>query len=155
MKKLITLLLALTMALSLCACGSNDSTSKNDDTVAEETIVSKEDLMAEIGEDEPVDMMTLQKAVLKNKVKAKQDYFDRPIAVSGKIRKIEEDYVCIMGGEVLLHAYIPTEDLVNLENGNDITVVGIISDIQDLDTVIPSGTVVMPHCIMDVAYLAD
>ena len=68
MKKVIALLLAVVLCFSLCACGSQS-----------EPELTKEEL---ISTDLKTDIMTLQGEVYSNRVKAMQDYGNKPIIVT-------------------------------------------------------------------------
>lgn len=165
MKKTITILLALVMVLSLAACGGGSQPTSTPAPAAtaeptpeptpeptEEPKATKEDLLAEA---EKADMVDLQNAVYDNKVKAKQDYCNTPIAVTGKAIKIEDNYVIICDSQVCLDAYLSIDDLVKIETQNTITVVGIISDITELEMEWGGSNFKSPHYIMDYGYLVD
>ena len=141
MKKIITLLLVVLLCFSLCACGK-EKTSTKEELISTATITT--------------DIMTLQSAVYNNKLKATEDYCNKPIIVSGEVLMVEDNYVVICDSQVCLDAYLPTEDLVKISSNDTITVVGIINDIQDLEMNFGAGMPFnSPHYIMDVGYLVD
>ena len=141
MKKIITLLLVVLLCFSLCACGKGKTLTK-EELISTATITT--------------DIMTLQSAVYNNKLKATEDYCNKPIIVSGEVLMVEDNYVVICDSQVCLDAYLPTEDLVKISSNDTITVVGIINDIQDLEMNFGAGMPFnSPHYIMDVGYLVD
>ena len=154
MKKVISLLLALVMCLSLCACGGDNDTPEATETPTEATEeqLSKEDLIANAI---TTDITTLQTAVYQNEVKAKQDYCGKPIIVSGKAIRVEDDHVEICDSQVSLDAYLSIDELVKISTQTNITVVGIISDIQDVESNWGGINYTFPHYIMEVAYLIE
>lgn len=149
MKKLIALLLAAVMSLSLVACGGGEGKQSE---ASEETAMTMEELLEDAIS---TDMSTLENAAYENKVKAKQDYCDKPIIVSGTALKVEDDHVIICDGQVCLDAYLTVDDLAEIETGSEIKVVGIISDIQDMDMKWAEMTLNSPHYIMETAYLTE
>ena len=138
MKKLLSVIMVLALCLSLGACSGGQP--------------GKEELLADAIK---TDMMTLQKAAVSNRLKAEQDYCNKPIMVSGKVNSIKEDYVRICDSQVSVRAYLSVDDMVKVESGETITVVGVISDIQDFDETIAGTTWSFASYIMDVAYLVE
>ncbi len=140
MKKVLALFITIILCFSLCACG-------------EDKKITKEELISTAIS---TDIMTLQNAVYENRLKAKEDYCNKPILVSGKAMLINEDHVTICESQICLDAYLPVEDLIKISSGDTITVVGIIRDIQDIEInlggAMPFNTA---HYIMDVGYLVD
>ena len=140
MKKTISLFLVLVLCLSLCACGSAESQLSKDDLISNAITTN---------------VSILQAAVYQNKAKAKQDYCNKPIIVSGKAILVEDDHVVICDSQVCLDAYLSIDDLVKIDTDSNITVVGIISDIQDLDISWGGTTFTFPHYIMESAFLVE
>ena len=141
MKKVIALLFAVVLCFSLCACGSQS-----------EPELTKEEL---ISTDLKTDIMTLQGEVYSNRVKAMQDYGNKPIIVTGKILLVEADHVVLCESQVCLEAYLSVEDLMKVKSGEIISVAGIIKEIKDVTLNWAEMPFTSPHCIMDVAYLVD
>ena len=140
MKKIITLFLTVLLCFSLCACGG------------EKTLTKEELISTAIS----TDIMTLQSAVYDNRLKAKEDYCNKPISISGNVMMVEEDHIVICESQVCLDAYLSTEDIIKISSGDTVTIVGIISDIQDMEIklggVMPFNS---PHYIMEAGYLVD
>ena len=141
MKKVFALLLAIVLCFSLCACGGQS-----------EPELTKEEL---ISTDLKTDIMTLQGEVYSNKVKAMQDYGNKPIIISGKVLTVETDHVVLCESQVCLDAYLSVEDLMKVESGEIISVAGIIKEIKEVTLNWADMPFSSPHCIMDVAYLVD
>lgn len=143
MKKIIALLLASLLCFSICACGGD------------EKLTEEELLKTAVS----TDIQTLQTAAYENKLKAKEDYCNKSIIISGTVLSVEEDYVVLHdSSKVFLDAYLSVDDLTSISSGDRITVVGIISDIQDKEVsfggfIEPSFT--SPHYIMNLGYLVQ
>ena len=142
MKRTIAFILAFVMCLSLCACGNSNDTS--------ESQLSKEELIANAI---TVDTYTLQNAFYENGVKAKQDYCNKPIIVSGTAIRVEDNYVIMCDSQVCVYVYLSVDDLVKIKTQTNISVVGIISDIQDREREWGGITFTEPSYIMEYAYL--
>ena len=162
MKKTLSLILALVLCLSLCACGGGNDTPKTTEALTEApTEAPTEATEAQLSKEELItnaittDIFTLQSAVYQNKVKAKQDYCNKPIVVTGKAIKVEDDYVVMSEGQVSVYAFLSVDDLVKIKTQTNISVVGIISDIQDEDSNWGGMTFNFPTYIMDLAYLIE
>ena len=154
MKKALSLLLALVMCLSLCACGGGNDTPKTTEapTEATEAQLSKEELIANAIK---TDVMTLQSAAGANRLKAKQDYCNKPIIVTGKAISVNEEYVRICDSQASVYAYLAVDELMEVTTGKNITVVGIISDLKDVEETIAGTVWKWPVYVMDVAYLIE
>lgn len=158
MKKILPLILAAALMLSLTACGGdNGGTNTNSgDNISEsntgESVPTKESLLEEAGE--PVSIWDLQNELYENEARARQNYLDKSIIVYGEILEIESDHL-IIGNEVMLDAYLSTDELTQVNSGDTVYVVGIISDIQDIEIDwggVPYST---PHYIMDIGFLTE
>ena len=115
MKKIIALFLAMLLSLTLCACGTKKAPTKEEMlSVAVETHASGIELDS-----------------FKNIASAKQKYCNKTLLLSGMVRKIKEDYIEISASyapNYMVDVYLPLEELVNLEEGQYITVVGTTTD---------------------------
>lgn len=152
MKKLILIVLSLAMLLSLCACGGGTDTPKNDDTTP---AMTKDEMLEQA---EEVNASQLNNDCFDNLAKAKQTYSDKVIITKAYVYMVNEDHVVLgcstsSGAQVCIAAYMPVDDLVQIESSSVITVVGLVSDIEDRDFDWGGMTVNYPHYIMDTAYL--
>lgn len=179
MKKPLLIVLTLAMLLSLCACGgSNDTTAKNDTASAntntsveiepQNTKVSKEDLLSEaipLTEEEADKIF--ENAAYANSLVSNTYTF------TGKVFDIKIDYLDVMlsliseetgkahtygHSGLSLHLYLPTEELINIELGDDIlSFVGRISAVEATnETDITSGLVIPgTTIIMEDAYIVE
>ena len=202
MKKLIALLLAAVMCLSLVACGKSEAAKTMDemiegignvtleseeaiaaaekmyealteeqkseldnyallvaaraelDKLIEESIPTKEEMLAIAEEYSSSD---IQNDSIENIVKAKQKYCNKTLLLSGMVRNIEEDHIelaPIYSSNYIIDVYLSIDDLVLLEQGQSITVVGTTTDeiIDDSESV-AEYTFDYSHYQMPVAYL--
>ena len=102
MKKLIALLLAVVLCLSLAACGSNKSNdqmgttgsmeSVSGETTAAATAKSLDELLAE---SEEIKGYQLNNDYAANPAKAVQDYCNKTLNITGMITELCEDYVVL------------------------------------------------------------
>ena len=162
MKKTVSLILALVMCLSLCACGGGNDTPETTEatgvtnvteaTNATNAQLSKEGLIANAIK---TDVMTLQSAAGANRLKAKQDYCDKPIIVTGKAISVNEEYVRICDSQASVYAYLSVDELMEVTTGKNITVVGIISELKDVEETIAGTVWKWPVYVMDIAYLIE
>ena len=133
MKKLIALFLEAIMCLSLIACGGgNDAPEATDaptETPApEEVKMTKEEMLA-IAEEYTAG--NIQNDSIENIARAKMKYCNKTILLSGTVRSIQEDYIELSasyGANYMIDVYLPLEELVLLEQGQYITVVGTTTD---------------------------
>ena len=153
MKKMVALLLAAVMCLSLAACGSNEHTDvpQENETQAQAT---KDELLAQAKE---VDANDINNACYENLVKAKSDYCNQTLQLTGMIKTFVDNYVELTGvnaAKYLVDVYLPEEELLKLKSGQSIVVVGQTTDEIKKETVNIAG---MPwdtnHLQMPVAYL--
>lgn len=93
---------------------------------------------------------------LSNSAKARQTYCGKPILLKAKVWIVEENHAIFecASGSVYLDAYLPSESLAQLESEKWYSIVGIVSDIQDISTNWGGVTVTYPHYIMDTAFMA-
>lgn len=115
MKKTISLLLALVLCLSLCACGG--STTEDDAMTVDDMLAVAEEADAiQINDD------------YDNQAKAKQLYCGKILKITGKVEEIHEDYILLGGAKKeycpAVWVYLSTDDIVLLEEGQQITIVG-------------------------------
>ncbi|MBR4858980.1 MAG: hypothetical protein IKU08_07325 [Clostridia bacterium] len=140
MKKFLSFILIVAMCLSLVACGSKTLTKEEMIAVAEEFSASD-----------------IQNDSIQNIVSAKQKYCNKTILLSGTVRSIQEDYIELSasyGSNYIIDVYLSLEELVLLEQGQYITVVGTTTDeIIDSSESVAEYTFDYSHYQMPVAYL--
>ena len=85
MKKAVSLILALMLLLSLCACGAEGGSDTSQ--------MSKEDMLSSA---ESVDMKDFTDAVDNNIVSAKQLYCGKILEVTGVVGEIKEDHIALV-----------------------------------------------------------
>ena len=122
-KKIITIVLLLTMCLSLTACGSGGNT--------------KDELLSAA---EELDIAILSEEVNTNFARAEQNYIGKSVILSGYVSGINSDY-CTLECSIpkdefttqtaYISAYLSHDELTQLEKGNRISVVGKISEITN------------------------
>lgn len=144
MKKFLTLFLASLMCLSCVACGGSSKGSK----------ASKDDLLAVAEECSATD---IQNDSIENIVRAKQSYCNKTLLLGGTVRTINEDHIelsAMYSANYIIDVYLPEEELVLLESGQYITVVGTTTDeiIEDSENV-AEYTFDYSHYQMPEAYL--
>lgn len=115
MKKMVALLLAAVMCLSLAACGSNEHTDvpQENETQAQAT---KDELLAQAKE---VDANDINNACYENLVKAKSDYCNQTLQLTGMIKTFGDNYVELTGvnaAKYLVDVYLPEEELLKLKS---------------------------------------
>lgn len=146
MKKALSLILALVLCLSLCACGGDgNKTTKPEstapETTAPETTLTKEEMIASA---EKTNSAKITSDTSENLVKAKQLYCDRVLEVTGFVLSIEEDHIKVGAdryvGTTVIDVYLPVDDLVLLSNKQVVTVVGKTAETINERTKTVSGT---------------
>lgn len=129
MKKTLSLILAAALAISLAACGggsggSSTSGSGNRDAASTDTSsggMTKEEMLEQAVERTAVDIAS---DTGENIARATQEYCGKTFLMKGRIGKINTDHITIETGTVRFKVYLPVDDIVNLENGQDVTIVG-------------------------------
>lgn len=149
MKKLLTILLVAVLALSLAACGGGSDT-------PEAATMTKDEMLKDATE---VTMSELYDSTYNNVLKAKEDYCDKVIQVTTAVVEIQDDHAVLSNtsilDEVVLDVYLPTEELMELQVNQRVTVIGISSDIEK-GTISWGGVSVNPnHFIMNQAYITQ
>ncbi len=149
MKKVISLILALVLCLSLCACGGN-GTSNN--------TMSKEDMLAAA---EVVTPSQITQDTNSNIAKAKQLYCGKVLEVTGRVASVKENYVEVgvdsKANGTVIDVYLPIEELVLLASGQKITIVGKTN--EEFNEITSSDVMgfewVKKHFVMPAAYLVE
>ena len=154
MKRLIALLLAAVLALSLAACGGGGDTTSDesgDTTGGESNSMTKEEML-EVAV--VADEVEIGNAIYENIVNAKQAYCGKVLEVSSIISAIDEDSISLGQVGSFLTVYLPEEDIANLQLQQSITVVGITNDDIQTDIQVINGTEFEQQClVMEQAYL--
>ena len=178
MKKLLALMLAAVMALSLVACGgggdntgdnNTPSTGNGDETSTNTPSDGGEDSISNIGTEltyeellENSTMMSgseLENATT-NKVKMQQ-FVGNNYIIPGKVWSVEENYCAIQpvfsggyewGNFLYLNVYLPVEVLAELTYGQEIAVVGTITETKSEDMAFEGTTLPVNTLIMKGAY---
>ena len=117
MKKVITILLAAALMLSMAACGNE---SQNSEMTREEMLeVAQEIKIFDVYED-----------YFENKAKGEETYLNNVYKISDYITSIESEYIEMSGFQI----YLERDVLVTLKTGQKITIVGEINNISQADT---------------------
>ena len=144
MKKILQLILAATLMLSLAACGGKGTTSNGSNTMSKEEMLE----VAEVAEE-----VEMYNALFENIVNAKQTYCGKILEVKAPVLTIEEDYIEV-GQTGALIVYLPEEDIINLKPLQWITVVGRTKDDIQTETQVMGGTEwERQYFVMEQAYL--
>ena len=144
MKKILQLILAATLMLSLAACGGKGTTSNGSNTMSKEEMLEA----AEVAEE-----VEMYNALFENIVNAKQTYCGKILEVKAPVLTIEEDYIEV-GQTGALIVYLPEEDIINLKPLQWITVVGRTKDDIQTETQVMGGTEwERQYFVMEQAYL--
>ena len=152
MKKLLALILAAALALSLVACGGGGA----EDT-PEETVMTKEE-MIEVAEDR-----TFADFSSGNKAQAASCVGDI-YKITGWVLRVETDYVTLSThtsdgsganalSSIYLHVYLPVDELAALEINDEITIVGEVTGTSEEESTIVYGITNKVVCLdMENAY---
>ena len=132
MKRTITsifaIMLALAMVMSLAACGGSGENSK--------TSMTKEEMLKIA---QPLSNQKLYEELSNNKAKAMSTYQGNTYSIWGIIKEINADSVDLIIGEdthyakdeYYIRAFLPNDELIQLNIDNGIQIVGTITDIQE------------------------
>lgn len=132
MKKLVLLVLSLAMVVSLCACGGSGETPNNDETtpsVEENTEAQKQTMDELLSTAIEIDGYTFFQEYNDNKVKHSSDYNEKSCLVEGNIYEIEADHIVVTDSNLKVNIYLPTEEIVELQKGQYVEIVGIVENI--------------------------
>ena len=142
MKKWIILILVFSMASTLVACGTKTDADKGDEPTSgaaltdtnqnvEPTtgeILTKEEMMAQAKE---VSALDINNDSIDNMVKAKYNYCNQVLMLEGLISSFGEDHIemsDVMSPQYIVDVYLPVEEMLDLEKGQSIVVVGMTTD---------------------------
>ena len=148
MKKAVSLILALMLLLSLCACGAEGGSDTSQ--------MSKEDMLSSA---ESVAMKDFTDAVDNNIVSAKQLYCGKVLEVTGIIGEIKEDHIALVYksySRKIIDVYLSTEELATLQPRQKIVVVGLTEDtVETVSTTVRGYDTEELHFPMKQAYLVQ
>ena len=133
MKKLLALILAAALALSLVACGGDSGAEDTNTPNSGNTTPTKEEMLESA---ETITITDIYKSVESNKVNANETYIGNIYIISGTVHKIENDYIELYESNISYNAtvkvYMSTNDIKELETNSSIEIVGEISVIDFL-----------------------
>lgn len=132
MKKILVLMLAAALALSLVACGgdsgagdNNTPSGGNRDTTSTDTPsggMTKEEMLEQATE---CDAAEIAGETANNVARATQTYCGKILSIKGTIGEISADHIQIDSNSIVrFKVYLPIDDIANLENGQLVTIVG-------------------------------
>lgn len=142
MKKALSLLLALVLCLSLCACGEvshseQDKSGSDQDTVANNTQLTKDEMIATA---EALDCTTILSDYESNPYNAKDKYTSKVFTIAGYIEEFFPTYVTIVPISTPHKSGLPSfkvyltlndDDIKKLSSKGVATFVGQVSDVTD------------------------
>lgn len=133
MKKALSLLLALVLCLSLCACGGNESTDIPADTNSTaDAVMTKEEMLENA---QNLNYFDFEKNVTENMVRAEEMYVGNIFKMAGFVTEINDNgcvLSCLNTSNYLsgyIHVPLTRKELMNLNVNERIVVVGEISEI--------------------------
>lgn len=159
MKKLLALMLAAVLALSLVACGGGGEAGDNNTPGGGDSTPTKEELLESATN---VTIGTIGKEIRDNKLKAEQTYVGNSFIIGGFVRRVESDH-CILSMQndagdfgTTIRAYLPTDSLVELKRGEWINIVGVIDSLE-AELLNTSFDIIAPaeYITMKTAYFID
>ena len=134
MKKLLALILAAALALSLVACGGGSGAGDTNTPSGGDTTPTKEEMLEGA---ETTTIADIYNSVEANKVNANETYMGNIYVISGSVHKIETNYIELYEACTTYNAtvkvYLNTDDIKQLEIRSSIEVVGEISAIDFLE----------------------
>lgn len=127
MKKILPLILAAALALSLAACG--DKTGENTNAIDNDSSINLESA-------QETTLDEIRETLVENEAKALDTYVGNIYTLSGFVRDITTEYCILQYEEVPqfeMQVYLPENELINIVKGELITVVGEISSFSEPD----------------------
>ena len=119
MKKTLSLLLALVMCLSLCACRGGKDTPETTEAT---------DLPADAIK---IDMDTFFKECSSNIVKVSNDYEGKTCIIEGFISEIEKDHIALYYGPYFhVNVFLPVEQIIELQSNQYVEFVGTLENLE-------------------------
>lgn len=119
----------LVMTVLLCMMVAGCESSKTEGSVeSTESTVSIDEMR---GRAKVVDANEINEQSLNNQVRAKSDYCNQTLLLTGEIKTFGSDYVEVVGfygATYIVDVYLPVEDMYDLETGQLIVVLGDTTD---------------------------
>lgn len=150
MKKIFAFLLTLIMMFSFIACSNGNSSSKS--------AMTKEEMISQATE------MTdeMWKKAAENSAYA-ESLVDKTFSFIGIVSEIETDYVTMfvdnnfssINGFLDLNVYLPSEQLLELEKGSKLSIVGNINEINNTEEIINGSKIDRAVLVMKQAYIVE
>lgn len=170
MKKAISLLLALVMCLSLCACDGGNDTPKTTEaptetTAPEEVKMSKDEML---NASTPLTRDEIDKSI--SNIAFAKSLIGNTYTFGGEVFSVAEDYAVVTfyitdeqgaygtaANMMVANLYLPLEELISLENQQRLSFVGQLDDVSTHDETIPDwGTqTVIDVVFKNVAVVSD
>ena len=149
MKKLLALMLAAALALSLVACGGGSGA--GDTNTPEETTMTKEEMLEVAEEKTFADFPADNKAFAENCI---GDIYK----ITGWVLSVESDYVRLATSTsdgkganqlsvIYLHVYLPVSELAGLEINDEVTIVGEVTGTSEENISIVYGITDSKVCL--------
>ena len=117
MKKVISISLAIIMVLlAFAGCSKGVKALTKEELLAQATEVNLDDMNSDMKN---------------NAVAAKEKYLNKALKIEGSVAEIKDDRIVLIGEDVtntFVDVYLPTEELVKLENSEKVLVVGETND---------------------------
>ena len=170
MKKTISLLLALVMCLSLCACGGGndvpETTEAPTETIASEEVKMSKDEMLNVSN--PLTRDEIDKSI--SNVAFAKSLIGNTYTFGGDVFSVAEDYAVVTfyitdeqgtygtaANMMVANLYLTLEELISLENQQRLSFVGQLDDVSTHDETIPGwGTqAVIDMVFKNVAIVSD
>lgn len=150
MKKALSLILALVMCLSLCACGGENQTTTE---TTEPAVETKDSLLAKA---EKLDVYAFGKAMDENIVNAEAEYKGKTILLTGYITEIDKEGITLRSKRADdFRVNLAPEDIKKVYVNQFIDIVGVLTQVDGelivdnayfvTDTYTISGTVVFGY----------
>ena len=171
MKKVCALLLALIFVVSLVACGGSESGEKKEDTAGnaeateaatEAQKATKDDLLKEA---KPITQEELEKA--QDNTAFAKSLIGNTYTFDGKVRTVKDDYAVVefyldtgansiytVSYDVMpAYLYLPTDDLISIEDGKTFPFVAKLTDVTTSETSIDGNAWEIKELVFDTAYI--
>lgn len=128
MKKLLSLMLAAALALSLTACGGNSGTGGTN-TSSGGKDNAKEEMLANAP---LLNISEMMQAFNENKIRAEETYLGNDFKIFGFVSEIESEYCDLSStlGSIKFRVYLDKEELKELNSGEGINIVGTIDSFE-------------------------
>ena len=136
MKRIIPVILISALTLSFVGCDMQDDSRRDEDD--EEVVLSEEEMLQEATD---LSIEALYNAADNNEVRAESTYLDNYYTVMGYVSDIDDEEIRLssLTDRGYIDVTLPSDDIIDLDSNQVITVVGRLSDLDE----------------MDVAYLVD